>query len=103
MRRWLILLGGLLFWATHFLGLYLITSVADVVATADDPVWRLAGAGFSLVCIAGAAGLGVAIARAGRRGPQPDPRRFEHSVALGGCVIGGIGVAFQTLALLIVG
>ena len=35
-RLWTLMLAGLSIWALHFLGVYLISSVADVVATSDD-------------------------------------------------------------------
>ena len=80
-------------WAAHFLGVYLISSTADVVATAEAPLWRLIGGGFSLACLAGEAGLALLILKT-RRG-------FEPAVGVGGCFIGGVGIVFQTLPLLL--
>lgn len=57
MRTWAWMLGGLIVWAVHFIGVYLISSVADVVATADDPVWRFGGLAFSVVCLLAAAAV----------------------------------------------
>ena len=42
MKAWGWMMGGLIVWAIHFLGVYVISSVGDVVATADDPLWRMA-------------------------------------------------------------
>lgn len=91
--------GGLLIWAGQFLGVYLIASAADVVATAEDRGWTLAGLAFSLACLAGVAALGGYAALALRSRPADDGQRFEWSLALGGSLIGGVGVLFQTLPL----
>jgi len=99
-RRWLSFTGGLLIWAAHFLGVYVIASLADVVATADDPAWRSGGVIFSLVCLAGIAVLAVGVFRSGRSSPDAW-RGFERAVALGACLIGGVGIVFQTLPLLL--
>ena len=85
----------------HFLGVYLITSVADVAAKSDDPAWLLAGIVFSLVCLAGEVGLGLLVATMLRRHPADPRERFELQVALGACVIAGVGVFFQTLLLIV--
>ena len=58
-RLWTLMLAGLSIWALHFLGVYLISSVADVVATSDDFAWRMGGVAFSVAC---ALLCGVAIA-----------------------------------------
>ena len=47
MRRWAWMLGGLIVWTVHFMGLYAIASAADVVSRADDPLWRMGGLAFS--------------------------------------------------------
>ncbi len=51
MQRWFYMLGGLLVWAVHFVGVYAIASIGDVVARADDPIWRMIGLGFSGFCL----------------------------------------------------
>jgi len=91
--------GGLLIWAGQFLGVYLISSAADVAATAADAGWSLAGLAFSLICLAGVVALGARAAMALRSSPTDERERFEWSLALGGSVIGGVGVLFQTLPL----
>lgn len=53
MRRWLFLLGGLIVWLAHFLGVYGIASVADVaLRRADAPaaLWTIVG--FTAACAA---------------------------------------------------
>ena len=77
MRRWLFLLGGLLIWAAHFNGVYLIASIADVVASADVAASRLAVGAFTAVCAAGDAALVFLALR--RRGPGvADESDFER-------------------------
>ena len=101
MTRWLMLLGGLLIWALHFLGVYIITSVADVVATSDAPGWRIAGVLFSASCIAAEVGLAAWVLRTARQDIQPPASDFERALSIGGCVLGGVGILFQTLPLLL--
>ena len=43
MRRWVWMLGGLIVWTIHFMGVYALASLADVVSRADDFAWRMAG------------------------------------------------------------
>ena len=50
MVRWLFLLGGLIVWLVHFLGVYAIASIADVVQTADAPGSLWAVVLFSRIC-----------------------------------------------------
>ena len=89
-------------WTVHFLGVYLLSSAADVAATADDGLWRLAGAIFSLACLAGVVGLGARVVAMKRLRPADARERFELDVALGACLVGGVGIAFQSLPLLLV-
>lgn len=99
MARWAFLTGGLLIWAAHFLGVYLIASVADVADGRDAPAWRLAGLGFSLICLSALVMFGVF---AWRR--RVDERLanwdFARSIALTGSGVALIGVIYQTLPLL---
>ena len=44
------MLGGLIVWTVHFMGVYAIASLADVVSRADDPNWRMVGLAFSGAC-----------------------------------------------------
>lgn len=69
LARWLWLLSPWVVWGGHFLGVYLIASVADVVARADHPAWRMGALAFSAVCVVVAAGIAViGWRRAGRSG-----------------------------------
>lgn len=99
MRTWVWMLSGLIVWSAHFLGVYLISSVADVVATADDPVWRLGGLAFSGVCLLSAAAVlwfGVRRLRlGGERG------RFADQLAALGACIAMLAIFWQSLPIVI--
>ena len=96
MRRWLFLLGGLLIWAAHFLGVYVISSLGDVVATADAPVWRMAALGFSGLCIVAEAGFLLVVAGRGRI-VTGELEPFITAVGVTGGLVGLIGIAWQAL------
>lgn len=100
MRRWLLLLGGMLVWGLHFGGVYAIASVADVVARADAPAARLAVGGLTLVCLA--ANL-LILNRAVKlvRAPRDDVDGLTGAVAALGAVLSIVGVAWQGLPALI--
>jgi len=99
MKAWLQLTGGLLIWAAHFLGIYLIASVGEVVAAAADPGWRLGGLVFSGVCALAEAALLTALIRAAPREGAPG---FGRSIGVLGAVLGLIGIVWQSLPNLIV-
>lgn len=90
------MLGGLLLWAVHFIGVYVIASLADTVADAADPGWRLAGLAFSAVLLAAAGALGLLAARRLRREPD-ETARFRHWLALFAAVLATMAIAWQTL------
>lgn len=100
MRPWLYMLGGLIVWAVHFLGVYLIASIADVAARADVPPALWAVGGFTLACLAADA---LILAAAWRRGrTQADPvNRFADLIAGLGAGISFVAVAWQGLPALI--
>lgn len=100
MRAWAWMLGGLVLWGVHFLGVYLIASVADVVATADDPAWRMAGLGFSAVCVLAGAALGLVALRRLRKaeGEVSGFRRELAVLGFGVAVVAMIWQALPTLA-----
>lgn len=96
MKAWLWMLGGLLIWGAHFAGLYALASLADVVSRAEDPVFRLVGAGFSLACLVALAVLGTAAARRVRREPS-----WSRQIAAGSALFGGVSVVWQSLPLIV--
>lgn len=104
MRGWLVMLAGLFIWAAHFLGVYVIASIADVVATADDAAWRAGGVAFSLICGLGALAVMILATRAIHR--QDEAQRTELSgfilsVSAVGGAVALISIVWQTLPNLI--
>lgn len=97
MRTWAWMTGGLIVWGVHFIGVYLISSVADVVATADDARWRMAALAFSGLCALIAAGV---LATAVRRPASPSAR-FPDQMARLGAGIAVIAIIWQALPSLI--
>lgn len=93
MKTWLWMTGGLILWAAHFLGVYLISSAADVASTADDVRWRMAVLAFSLVFILAAASL--LWAALGRL--QTESGRFANQLAALAAAISLIAIIWQTL------
>lgn len=101
MGRWTFTLLGLIVWAVHFLGVYAIASLADVVSRADDPAWRGAALAFSLACGLAAAIVLVAALRQVVRGEQDEPARFMAQLAALGAGLALVAIAWQGLPTLI--
>lgn len=100
MRAWAWMTGGLIVWTVHFLGVYLISSLADVAATADDPAWRMAGLAFSLACVLAAALLlWMSVRRLRLAGDGPT--RFSDQLAALGAAVAVIAIIWQSLPTLI--
>jgi hypothetical protein len=95
MQRWFYMLGGLLVWAVHFVGVYAIASIGDVVSDADAPTWRLIGLVFSVLCAAFAAGLLVHALR--RADDGTDTVDLANTLARIGALLAFISVVWQTL------
>lgn len=96
MKRWFWLTVGLGIWATHFVGLYLISSAADVWFSAEAPGARLVGLGFSLVCLGAVVGVVAVLIRR----PSEDPAAaWEGRVAILGAMLAGISIVWQTIPL----
>ena len=100
MRAWLLLISPFLIWGVHFGGVYAIASVFDVVAAADDPAARWTTAGFSLACLAAAAGVGVVTAR-GIAGQATEAGRWMFTLAALGSALTALSVVWQALPALI--
>lgn len=95
MQRWWYMLGGLLVWAVHFVGVYAIASIGDVISRADDPTWRMVGLGFSVLCIAVASGLLVQSLRRPDKGT--DTIDFGNTLARLGALLAIISMIWQSL------
>lgn len=89
--------GGLLIWAAHFVGVYLISSAADVWSSVDAPVSRMLALVFSLACLTAAGGLAFSIRR--RTTDLSGAEAWEGRVGLTGALVAAIGVVWQTAPL----
>lgn len=96
MRAWAWMTGGLIVWSAHFLGVYILSSLADVVATADDPTWRAIALGFSAACLLASTALLLLAARRLRR-PASETRRFADQLAALGGGLACIAIVWQAL------
>ncbi len=96
MKRWLAMTAGLLIWAAHFLGLYLLASAADVWSSTEAAAGRWIGLGFSLLCLALIAVVAVVMAR---RPVSDGSGLWERRVALTGALVAAVGVTWQTVPL----
>jgi len=95
MQRWFYMLGGMLVWAIHFVGVYAIASIGDVVARADDPTWRMLGLTFSGLC--GLAGIALLIQAVRRGKGEDDVSALANLLAATGAGIAVVAILFQSL------
>ncbi|WP_439471479.1 hypothetical protein [Brevundimonas sp.] len=99
MKTWVWMLGGLIVWAIHFVGVYLISSVADVVATADDARWRMAALAFSGLCVLASA---LVLQRAVRRcSSAKGASMFKDQTAAFAAGVTIVAIVWQALPTLI--
>ena len=93
------MLGGLLVWAVHFMGIYAIASVADL-SRDHEGLWTVTAGLLTLSCLAALAPLYLA-ARAGSRSGKPNG---PLTAALGqiGAIMAAIAIIWQTLPWVIV-
>ncbi len=96
MLRWVSMMGGLIVWFVHFMGVYAIASLADVVGRADDLAWRMAGLGFSAACAMAALAITGWAARSLRRAGDPSAR-FGDQLALLGGGVATVAIVWQAL------
>ena len=89
--------AGLLIWAGHFLGLYLLASAADVWSSAEAAAGRWIGLGFSLLCLVLIAAVILVM---GRRPTLDETGFWERRVALTGAFVAAVGVTWQTAPLM---
>lgn len=96
MSRWLKLLGSLMVWALHFVGLYTISSIADLYTSASDPVSRVIGVIFTLGCLGLVAAMAAWISRGTSR---EDGRRWERKLALAAAGVSALSIVWQAVPL----
>jgi len=95
--RWLRMTGGLLIWALQFMGVYLISSAADVWSSSEDASARWIGLAFSLGCLLAIVAMAVCVSTTRSKNSSSDA--WERRVGLTGTLIAGIGVIWQTAPL----
>ncbi|MFN3814961.1 hypothetical protein [Brevundimonas sp.] len=96
MRHWAYMLGGLIVWTIHFMGVYGIASVADVAAHAGHPLARAAVVAFTGVCLVAAGWLTVVAARRWRRGGD-EMAGFTDAIAATGGAVSALSILWQGL------
>lgn len=100
MRRWLFALWGLIGWAVHFVGLYAIASLGDLLDRPEAQPWRGLALAFSLLCFGGVIwGLVTSLRSLGR--DADSSVLFLRQIAVLGCLTGLLAVAWQTAPLII--
>lgn len=99
MLRWLAMFSGLLIWGLHFMGVYAIASIADVVADADAAIARAAVGVFTAACVAALVAIFVATLRRAR--PADDVDGLVHLSAQVGSGVSIIAVLWQGLPVIV--
>jgi hypothetical protein len=98
--RWLALIGGLLIWAVHFVGVYTIASLADVWWSAEELGARWIAVAFSLACLLATAVVALWV---WRRPSRPldltGLSDWEQGVGLTGAGVAAISILWQTAPL----
>jgi hypothetical protein len=92
MRDWGVILGGLIVWALHFLLIYGLASIVDILDPTPRRFWLIAGpvsTGLSL----------AALAWIGYQARNTTP--LVRLLGIGGCAIAGVAVVFQSLPFVI--
>lgn len=96
MTRWLRMTGGLLIWAAHFIGLYLMSSAADVWSSSVAAGARWMGLVFSLGCLLALIAMAVWL---GKKQGKGGPEAWERRVGLTGVLVAGVSILWQTAPL----
>jgi hypothetical protein len=96
MTRWLRMTGGLLAWAAHFIGLYLMSSAADVWSSSEAAGARWMGLVFSLGCLLALIAMAVWL---GKKQGKGGPEAWERRVGLTGVLVAGVSILWQTAPL----
>lgn len=88
MGRWIILLGGLVVWAIHFLGVYGIASIAEVLQDAEAPAALWIMAVFTLFCVGADLAIGAVAFRFNRESGDD----LDCLIRLGGAGAAGLSL-----------
>jgi hypothetical protein len=97
MRDWVVILGGLVCWAMHFMLIYGFASMADVSSPAIRGTWSWLGAAGTVLAFLAVTWVAVE-ARSKRTGSE-----LTRYLGLGGCILSSIAIALQSLPLLVAG
>lgn len=98
MRAWGVMLGGLLVWAVHFLGVYGAASIADL-APHQAGFWRGVAVVFTLACLAA---LWPVFVRARRDAAKAgEPADLVGQLGQIGAVLAAIAIVWQGLPVLL--
>ena len=98
MRAWGVMLGGLLVWAVHFLGVYGVASIADL-SPDQAGLWRVVAVVFSIACLAALWPLFVFARRGATSGEQS--AGLVGQLGQIGAAIAAIAILFQSLPILL--
>jgi hypothetical protein len=91
--HWLFMLGGLIVWAVHFLGVYGIASAGEVLTRSDSPASLWTVGAFTAACLAADAALLAWALRRRTTGDTLDD--FTRSLAALGAGVSAIAVLWQ--------
>ena len=94
MRRWLILLGGPLIWAAHFIFIYIVASASVLISGAATPFARNLIAGSGLLAAFAASLLIIANLR---DGGEDALNAFWRTVSAFGALVAAIAILWQSL------
>ena len=96
MGRWLFALGGLLVWTAHFLGVYLIASLAHLSGGAAH--WAMIWLAYSAACVVTAIALTWTAARRMRaRDRSEGALHLLDQLAVTGGGVGVVAIVWQSL------
>lgn len=94
MRAWIHLLGGLIVWSIHFLGVYAIASLADIAPPEARKPYGPILAALALTCVAAAMALAV---RAWRRAGVGEPiDQFRARLSAMGSAVAAVAIVWQS-------
>ncbi|MDG2529043.1 hypothetical protein [Caulobacter endophyticus] len=94
MKAWLQLLGGLIVWAVHFAGVYLIASLADIAPPQARGPYGPVLVVLTLACVAVAVVLAIRAWRGTRDGEPVD--RFRARLAALGSAVAAVAIVWQS-------
>lgn len=95
------MMSGWIVWTVHFIGIYAIASIGEVVSRAADPLWRMIALGFSVLCLLTALLLLAVGWRVLNRQREGETRRFGDQLAMLGAGLAAVAIVWQAAPTLI--